>query len=170
MLHADHQFPSLRLRRPRRGGAATWSWYSPPHRHAKLAPDAVEPFRTQRRITAKGFIMKHALILLALTSTFALTACQRETPPPVVQVVAGPAGAPGATGATGAKGAEAQPGATGATGQTGAAGYDGAQGATGTAGNDGAKGEVGAAGYDGAKGDTGAKGKTGDTVIVVPQR
>src|SRR5438094_1667821 len=47
----------------------------------------------------KGFIMKHSLILLALASTFALSACQRPAAaPPVVQVIAGPAGAPGATG------------------------------------------------------------------------
>jgi hypothetical protein len=82
----------------------TWSQHFPPHRHAEPPPDAVEPFRTPRRITKKGYIMKHALILLALTSTLALTACQRETPP-VVQVVAGPAGAPGPAGATGATGA-----------------------------------------------------------------
>jgi hypothetical protein len=131
--------------------------------------------REAAHFPTKGFIMKHALILLAFSSTLALTACQREAPP-VVQVIAGPAGAPGATGATGAAGAQARPGATGETGAkgqtgtTGQTGESGMAGATGAPGYDGAKGEVGATGATGDDGAKGDKGRTGDTVVVLPQR
>jgi hypothetical protein len=163
----------LILPRPPRG--------TPARRRRAVQPEAAH-------LPTKGFIMKHSLILLALAATFTLSACQKDAPPPVVQVIAGPAGAPGATGATGATGAEAQAGATGATGATGAVGDTGAKGTagatgdTGAQGYDGAKGEAGATGYDGAKGEAGAtgatgydgekgdKGRTGDTVVVLPQR
>ncbi|NNG24612.1 hypothetical protein HGB41_16590 [Massilia sp. ML15P13] len=176
---AEHDGPVPRYRPS--PGHLTWGSASRP-----ISPPATQccPTPSSRSPAAahypkQGFTMKHSLILLALAATFTLSACQREAPPPVVQVVAGPAGAPGATGATGATGAEAQAGATGATGATGntgatgvtgATGAEGVQGDTGATGYDGAKGktgDTGAQGYDGEKGD---KGRTGDTVIVVPQR
>lgn len=109
-----------------------WRSWPSHHRHTamrSLCPRRRAVAHAAAHIT-KDSNMKHALILLALSSTLALTACQRETPPPVVQVVADPAGAPGATGATGAKGAEAAPGATGATGQAGVTGATGPRVAT----------------------------------------
>ena len=89
--------------------------------------------------------MKNALLLLTLSSTLGLAACDRSpvvvNPPPAVVTVPGPAGPAGESGATGATGAQGSPGSAGNTGDTGA---------------------------QGDTGNTGKTGKSGDTVIVVP--
>jgi hypothetical protein len=94
--------------------------------------------------------MKHVLVVLVMSSTIGLAACDRQpvvsNPPPVVVTVPGPAGPAGETGATGA------------TGQ---------QGYTGNQGNTGSQGEQG---YTGNTGSPGEAGKTGGVtnVIVIP--
>ena len=90
--------------------------------------------------------MNPSKLLLLLSATAALTACDR-TPPTVITV---PAPAPGVV--------PGPPGPQGATGNTGSTGSQGNQG------NDGLKGNTG------NTGNTGSTGKPGEgtTVIVIP--
>jgi hypothetical protein len=92
-------------------------------------------------------IMKYLVLVLAMLSLLAVSACERpttvEAPDTVVVTPPGPAGPAGPAGAQGVQGSQGttEKGETGATGMTGAEGAKGAQGDTG-----------------------------GDTIVVIPDR
>ena len=84
--------------------------------------------------------MKYSILIPALLTAMALSACDRPavvTPATVVNVpspgLAGPAGVPGTPGLTGAKGESGLTGSIGATGATGNTGETGERGKTGDA-------------------------------------
>ena len=79
--------------------------------------------------------MNRTLLITAIVSALALTACVERSAEPTVVAVPGPTVAvPGPAGATGATGDTGNTGDTGATGNTGNTGNTGDTGATGDAG------------------------------------
>lgn len=94
--------------------------------------------------------MKHSLLITAMLSVLALSACEKKETVVVPPAATAPAGDAPTTVVVPGPSTPGPAGATGATGSTGSTGSTGTMGAT------------------GATGDTGAKGDSGSTTVIVP--